>query len=423
MRVLWFTGVQFPALSRQGVTRAGWQEGLRKALETYHPEIELGIVNFGPESAGPLVQGNATYYTLPRKTPRGKLSRAAANWRHVTYAPEDLDRAVEMVDRFQPDLVHFHGTENPYGLIAGRIRPASVLSLQAILNGLQPFQFTDAGPRDLLPLIPTRIFARGEGPLHRWWRIKKYLGVEQEIFRVCRNYIGRTGWDRAMLSNLNPAACYFHCDEALADGYYQAEWRPAPAARPVIYTTTTDAFFKGSLTLARAVAIMKSRGWKDVQLRLAGTGGRSYVGKAVTRLAKEAGLEENIVWLDRLTPEQITAEMLAAGVYVHASHMDNSPNSLCEAMLAGMPCVAAFAGGVPSLITDEVNGLLYPDRDPYLLAGKVIRLLDDRELAARLGAAARRTALERHDRRRIADRTVEIYAHVAGSRSPLPAEG
>jgi hypothetical protein len=49
MRVLWFTGVQLPALTGQGLTRAGWQEGLRKALETYQPQVELGIAAFGPE--------------------------------------------------------------------------------------------------------------------------------------------------------------------------------------------------------------------------------------------------------------------------------------------------------------------------------------------------------------------------------------
>jgi len=417
MRVLWFTGVQLPALSGQGLTRGGWQEGLRQALETHQPQVELGIANFGPQARGPLTQGNATYFTLPRRSPRGRLARIATAWRHATFFPEDLARAAEMVARFKPDLVHFHGTENFFGLIADRIAPPSVLSLQAIIHGLLPVLLTDASRGDLLRQVLSLRFIKGEGLIHRWLTLKKYLPVEKKILRACRNYIGRTDWDRALLAAINPAARYFHCDEVLAVRFYSTEWHPRAAGRPIIYTTTTDAFFKGSLTLARAVAVLKRRGWKDVQLRLAGSEARSHVGTAMTRLAKESSLEGNITWLGRLSPEQIAQEMLDAGVYVHASHMDNSPNSLCEAMLAGMPCVAARAGGVPSLIADGVDGLLYPDRDAGLLADRITQVLADGDLAARLGAAARRRALERHDRRKIAARTAEIYGQIIGAAS------
>lgn len=413
MRVLWFTGVQLPALTGQGSTRAGWQEGLRRALETYQPEIELGIANFGPTGREPLVQGNATYFTLPRKSPRGTLSRAFHAWQHTVYSSQDLGQAIEMVTRFKPDLVHFHGTENFFGLIADRISPPAVLSLQAIIHGLQPFIFTDAGLRDYLRQIRSLKFVKGGGLIHRWLTLKKYLPVEQKILHACSNYIGRTGWDRAVLAALNPGAHYFHCDEVLTDGYYTAEWRTEAAKQAVIYTTTTDAFFKGSLTLTRAVAILKRRGWKEVQLRLAGAQARSYVGLAVTELARKEGVLENITWLGRLNPAQISEEMLQAGVYVHASHMDNSPNSLCEAMLVGMPCIAAFAGGVPSLVTDDVDGLLYHDRDAYILADKIAGVLSDPALASRLGGQARRRALARHNPQAITARTAEIYSQVA----------
>lgn len=416
MRVLWFTGVQLPALSGQGPTRAGWQEGLRKALETYEPQIELGIVNFGPAGRDPLVRGNATYFTLPRRSPGSRLSRTFNAWQHTTYSPDDLALAVEMVARFKPDLIHFYGTENFYGLIADRISTPSVLDLQAILHGLQPFIYTDAGLRDYLRQLGSLKFVRGKGPLHRWLTLRAYLPVELKILHACHNFLGRTGWDRAVLAALNPEARYFHCDRVLSDGYYTTEWRAEAASRSVIYTTTTDAFFKGSLTLARAMAILKRRGWKDLQLRLAGTEANSYVGAAVTRLAQKEGVLENIVWLGRLNPAQIVEEMLRAGVYVHASHMDNSPNSLCEAMLAGMPCVAAFAGGVPSLIKDGVDGLLYHDRDAFILADKIASVLSDPARASRLGDQARRRALTRHDRQGIATRMAEIYSQVAQDR-------
>ena len=60
MRVLWFTGVQLPAVTGEGLNRAGWQEGLRKALEDYAPEIEIVIASFGSEAYAPFTAGNAT---------------------------------------------------------------------------------------------------------------------------------------------------------------------------------------------------------------------------------------------------------------------------------------------------------------------------------------------------------------------------
>jgi glycosyltransferase involved in cell wall biosynthesis len=417
MRVLWFTGVELPALSGQGPTRGGWQEGLRKALEIHQPGVELGIVNFGPTGRKPLVKGNATYFTLPRRMPPGRLIRAANAWRHSSnFSTAELEAAIQMVAHFQPDLIHFYGTENSYGLIAGQVSVPSVVDLQAILHGLEPFYFTDATLQDYLRLITSRQFIKGKGPIHRWLTLQNYLGIEQRILAACHNFLGRTDWDRAVLAVLNPEGRYFHCDRVLTDGYYTMEWHPDANRQAVIYTTTSDAFFKGSLTLARAVVILKRRGWNEVKLHLAGAVANSYVGVAVTELARREGVQEDIIWLGRLSPARIGEEMESASVYVHASHMDNSPNSLCEAMLAGMPCVASFAGGAPSLVSDGVDGLLYHDRDAYMLADKLAVVLGDPALASRLGSQARRRALARHDRQAIAARTVEIYTQIAQSK-------
>ena len=412
MRVLWFTGVQLPALTGQGLTRAGWQEGLRKALENYDPEIELGVAAFGPQPRQPLVQGNATYFTLPHPAPPGRIGRIRAAWRHESYTAAEYDACLALAQSFAPDLVHFHGSENFFGLIAEELAVPSVLSLQALVNGYRPFLFSDLGWKDLLRCAFTREFLRGDGVLHKALSWDKYVYVEQEILRACKNYMGRTTWDRAVLLAFNPQAHYFPCDEVLADAYYDLEWRPQPGGVPVIYSTTSNAYFKGGLVLAQALVLLDRRGWKDVRLHLGGLDAGSDLGRMMTGIAARDGLEGRLSFLGRLDPDQITRQMLAASAYVLPSHIDNSPNSLCEAMLAGMPCVAAAVGGVPSLVRDGVDGLLYPDRDAYLLADRLALLLGDPKQAARLGAQARRTALERHDRHKVAARTVEIYQEI-----------
>ncbi len=417
MRVLWFTGVQLPALTGQGLTRAGWQEGLRKALETYQPQVELGIAAPGAGPRPAFTQGNATYLTLPGKPRGGRLGRLARAWQHASYSPEELEQCLQAADRFKPDLIHFHGSENFFGLIGPKLPVPSVLSIQAVVNGYFPFFFSDLGLREIAGEAATPGFLRGEGPLHKWLTWRKYLADERQILAGCRNYMGRTEWDRAVLLAFNPSAQYYVCNEALADSYYDLEWQPASATGQVLYSTSSGNYYKGSLLLARAVALLKERGREQVRLRLAGINPGYDAGKLLVKFIRQHALEENIVLLERLSPDQIAREMLGAALYVHPSHIDNSPNSLCEAMLAGMPCIAANAGGIPSLIRDGEDGLLYHDRDATMLADAIVRLLDDRPLAAGLGAAARRTALARHDRKRIAGRTVEIYSQVMSSQA------
>jgi glycosyltransferase involved in cell wall biosynthesis len=242
--------------------------------------------------------------------------------------------------------------------------------------------------------------------------MKKYAATENQILQLCQNFIGRTEWDRAVVAAVNPQAKYFHCDEPLADDFYSAEWQPGETGKAIIYSTSGGVPFKGSLMLARAVAVLIARGWKDVELHLAGLNKDFDAGKLIVDYVREQHLEANIRLFDRVSPGQIVEMMRQASVYVHPSHIDNSPNSLCEAMLIGMPCVAARVGGVPSLVTDGSDGLLYHDRDVYMLADRIIRVLGDRALASRLGKEARRTAMLRHDREKIAAQTVAIYQQV-----------
>jgi glycosyltransferase involved in cell wall biosynthesis len=63
-------------------------------------------------------------------------------------------------------------------------------------------------------------------------------------------------------------------------------------------------------------------------------------------------------------------------------------------MAAGIPVIAGRVGGNPEIIEHDVSGLLVPPRDSTALAGAMSRLLRDRELAARFGAAGRKRVAE-----------------------------
>jgi glycosyltransferase involved in cell wall biosynthesis len=96
------------------------------------------------------------------------------------------------------------------------------------------------------------------------------------------------------------------------------------------------------------------------------------------------------------------------------SFAENSSNSLCEAQTVGVPCVAAAAGGTPSIVDDGRTGLLYPAGDPEALAEQVARVLSDDLLASRLGSAGRGEALLRHARRRVVGELLAAYRSILG---------
>lgn len=129
-------------------------------------------------------------------------------------------------------------------------------------------------------------------------------------------------------------------------------------------------------------------------------------------LAARLGVAGQIHYTGPLDAAGMKRQLLASDLFLLTSSIENSPNSLGEAMLLGMPCVAGRVGGVPSLLEDGREGLLYPADDPAALAGAVLALLADPARAAAMGAAARARAQVTHDPARNAETMLNIYRSI-----------
>ena len=109
------------------------------------------------------------------------------------------------------------------------------------------------------------------------------------------------------------------------------------------------------------------------------------------------------------TPEQLIKALKNADVFVLPSYIENSPNSLCEAQMLGLPCVATNVGGVASLVKDGVNGILVPANDPVMMADAVMRICNDENMAIHLGENVAEIASKRHAKRQIVQDAIEGY--------------
>jgi glycosyltransferase involved in cell wall biosynthesis len=110
--------------------------------------------------------------------------------------------------------------------------------------------------------------------------------------------------------------------------------------------------------------------------------------------ARAAGVGGRITFLGHR--DDVPALLAEADVFVLPSRSEASPNSVIEAMAAGVPVVATTVGGIPELIEHGRSGLLVPPDDPAALAAAIVRLLDCEPEARQFAARARADVVARH---------------------------
>ena len=123
----------------------------------------------------------------------------------------------------------------------------------------------------------------------------------------------------------------------------------------------------------------------DATLTLVGAGSQDA---ALRQLAAELGLR-NVQFAGRVAPGDIWKYYADADIYLQTPNIDNMPSSVLEAFASGCAVVATNAGGVPAILTDGVHGLLVNCNDHEAAAARILQLVDDPALSARLTTAAR----------------------------------
>jgi Glycosyltransferase len=327
----------------------------------------------------------------------------------------DLELCADLVRQRTPDLVHIHGTERFYGLMVARklITAPGVISLQGLLTSYTAYFFGALSPTDIwrsnrLIEIATQ---RGLLWLHREYA--RSARQEQEILAGAKSFMGRTDWDRAHVRTTNLTADYYHVDEVLRQPFARHSWQLSNCDRHTVIFTNCGFPLKGVETLLKAMPIVR-REFPSAKLRLAGNiGERRGYDRFLRNTIVSKGLSRVVELLGYLDASAMARQLCRAHVFAIPSYSDNSPNSLCEAMQVGLPCVASYAGGIPSLVEHGRTALLFPMGDVPLLADSILRIFRDDELACRLGDTARFEASERHAPQRVVSQLRAAYEAVA----------
>ena len=102
-------------------------------------------------------------------------------------------------------------------------------------------------------------------------------------------------------------------------------------------------------------------------------------------------------------------QLLKSNVFVSSSVIENSPNSVGEAMLIGTPVISSFVGGVSNMIDHGISGLLYPCDQPNILASYILEILNNDNFAIKLSKHAREKGFEIYDIKKNVDTIKNIY--------------
>ena len=167
---------------------------------------------------------------------------------------------------------------------------------------------------------------------------------------LCDAYLGRTDWDRAVLESVRPDARYYQSrgDPQASLSTSSAGTIPGPTPR-----SSARPAHRCSRVWRRSSTPSPCSAARRAGRCVCGLPGRSRavpLWPVIKRRLDDPRLEGRVELLGVLDRPAIVRELRRPACTCSPSHIDNSPNALCEAMLVGVPCAASFVGGIPSLV-------------------------------------------------------------------------
>jgi glycosyltransferase involved in cell wall biosynthesis len=176
---------------------------------------------------------------------------------------------------------------------------------------------------------------------------------------------------------------------------------------------------KGQMVLLQALLHLIQKG-HHLRLTLVGDGPSRNV---LRKFVKTNGLADVVHFAGPCTHEETQAYLAQADIFVLPSLAEGLPVALMEAMASQLPCISTYVGGVPELITNEVDGLLVSSSSTSRLTDAIERLASDPKLRGRLGEAAREKVLQDYRLRENVQKLAALFEQLVPleRKDPTPA--
>lgn len=420
MKVLWFTNTPCGAtekLTGAPVTVGGWLYALSEEI-VKHKEVDLHIAFYWGKQEEPFYYKGITYHPVLRNGYGSKIGRYLYRLKQQFdkfIDDNEIDRLFEVYSTIKPDIVHFHGSEENFGLLAEKIDIPMVLSIQGMLSPIF-YKYYSGFQRSKVFRTESylaKLMLDGYGANER--RMMLRLARERRILKAIPNIIGRTYWDRDCSLFFNPSRRYFICNEILRSEFMTSEWkRPNSDVPFVLSTTISNGIYKGlEMVFTTAKLLLETKvPFKWIVIGIDKQDALSRMTQKITGIYHS---DVNVELIGRKNAHEMVDVLKNCHAFIQVSHIENSPNSLCEAMALGIPIIASNAGGTASMLQDGKEGILVQDGDPYRLAGAIMNMMHDYSNAEEMGKAACNKALKRHTSTNVLEELWRAYYEILKS--------
>ena len=451
-KVLWICNIMLPAIARElGMpysNREGWLSGIYE--KTLQGEVPFEITVCFPMRKEDLAKipvtsiFNCDAAETEEKAGAGRSGKNRRNAgflkikgsRTPCYAfeedlskPENYDPGLEariqgILKDAKPDMIHIFGTEFPHCLAAVRAfhnPQKTLIGIQGLCGEIAK-TYRAGLPENVFKQTSFRDVVRQDSMRQQQNKCYQRAENERQALLLTDHITGRTEFDRAETAKINPRANYYLMNETMRQEFYEGEWKAEQTECHSIFLGQGDYPLKGMHFLLEAMGRLKEN-YPDLKLYVAGNSIISYetardkcklsaYGKYLLVLIRLYELQDQVIVLGRLSAEEMKTQFLRSSVFVCPSVMENSPNTIGEAMLLGVPVVASKTGGIPSMVEDGVTGLLFHNGDAEDLADSIDRIWSDQTLVKELSAHERIRASYIHDGSKNYERLLEIYREI-----------
>jgi glycosyltransferase involved in cell wall biosynthesis len=249
------------------------------------------------------------------------------------------------------------------------------------------------------------------------------IGIERLLGRVTDRFLFVSEEDRqtALEAGIARAAA-----ETIPNGVDLAVFRPradrerreiAPPVVGIVGRLVAEKGYREFFEMAQRVAQARP----EVRFLVVGDSlpsDRKPLKEALRRWVQQAGLEDRFVFTGHT--DQVAYYLRQMDVFTLPSYREGLPVSVLEAMATGLPVVASDIRGCREAVVHGQTGFLVPPKNAAALAEAVLRLLDNPELARRMGRAGRSRAAACYDRSLALRRYCAAIQTMAGFESPVP---
>jgi len=415
MKVLFFNDVskQYNSKAVIPYNSSGMFDTLHDALMDDDLSIELGVAFFHSEKSGREECGKTTYYPIYRKK-RTSLQKMFYYWYNYKQESHNGLRSdmLDIVNDFKPDVIQIFGIESQFSCILGYTDIPVIVHLQGFLNPTHNAFYPQGMNRYTFLL---KKYSYNEWLFRNGYNFAaEHMSVrcikERDYFRNLQFSLGRTEWDYQIAQLLSPQTKYFHVDELLREEFMRSRpWSMPALEKFVLVTNISETIYKGLDLILKTAKFLRELTGINFEWRIIGVQANSRFVEFFEKNFQIKSSEVNVRYEGVCNAEQICSLLLESHVYIHPSYIDNSPNSLCEAQLLGLPVIATYVGGIPSLVAHRETGMLVPSNAPYELCYWLKYLYQHPETMVQLGHAARKMALIRHSKEKIVSDLINVY--------------